>query len=173
MRADRFGSYSIDATFAGMPILSRRKSIVRYFFWWPPPRCHIVTSPCALRPPVRFLDSVSDFSGVCFVISLLSSIVRKRRAGVYGLNVFSAIFTSYKFSAYSIIFSPPQFPVLNRGPHVIDLYLNTPLHGFLDFGLRGRVRHFEHHGVLRLFYPKAFFRNDRPSDNLKMLRRHN
>jgi hypothetical protein len=30
------------------------------------------------------------------VISLLSSIVKKRRAGVYGLNVFSAIFTSYK-----------------------------------------------------------------------------
>ncbi len=86
-----------------------------------------VISPWELRPPVRFFDSVSDFSGVCLVISLLSSMVRKRREGVYGLNVFSAILTSclerferrrvafrnrlknprnYRFSAYSIIFSP-------------------------------------------------------------------
>src|SRR5580704_6408375 len=94
MRAERLGSYSMAATFAGIPVLSRRKSIERYRFWWPPPRCHIVTSPCELRPPVRFLLSVNDFSGVSFVISLLSSIVRKRRDGVYGLNVFSAIFAS-------------------------------------------------------------------------------
>jgi hypothetical protein len=29
MRAVRFGSYSIEATFAGMSILSRRKSMIR------------------------------------------------------------------------------------------------------------------------------------------------
>ena len=30
MRLDRFGSYSMVATFAGMPILSRLKSTTRY-----------------------------------------------------------------------------------------------------------------------------------------------
>jgi hypothetical protein len=43
---------------------------------------------------VRFFDSVNDFSGDSLVISLLSSIVRKRRDGVYGLNVFSAMVAS-------------------------------------------------------------------------------
>src|SRR5271155_1097907 len=94
MRAERFGSYSIEATFAGIPIFSRRKSIDRYRRACPPPRCHEVISPWELRPPVRFFDSLSDFSGVCLVISLLSSIVRNRRDGVYGLNVFSAIVAS-------------------------------------------------------------------------------
>ncbi len=70
------------ATFAGIPVLSRRKSIVRYRRACPPPRCHEVISPWELRPPVRFFDSVSDFSGVSLVISLLSSMVRKRRDGV-------------------------------------------------------------------------------------------
>src|SRR5579863_3712694 len=94
MRAERLGSYSMAATFAGMPIFSRRKSIERNRRACPPPRCQDVTSPWELRPPVRFFASVSDFSGVSFVISLLSSIVRKRRAGVYGLKVFSAIVAS-------------------------------------------------------------------------------
>src|SRR5271154_5623924 len=97
MRAERLGSYSIAATFAGIPVFSRRKSTVRYFCWCPPPRCQAVTSPCELRPPVRFCTSTSDFSGVCLVISLLSSMVRKRRDGVYGLNVFIAIVASYLF----------------------------------------------------------------------------
>src|SRR5271163_535084 len=97
MRAERFGSYSIAATFAGIPVFSRRKSTVRYFCACPPPRCHAVISPCELRPPVRFCTSTSDFSGVCLVISLLSSMVRKRRDGVYGLNVFIAIVASYRF----------------------------------------------------------------------------
>src|ERR1700685_2694715 len=79
------------ATFAGMPFFSRRKSIERYCFLWPPPRCQMVISPWALRPPVRFFGSTSAFSGVCLVISLLSSMVIKRRDAVYGLNVFSAI----------------------------------------------------------------------------------
>src|SRR5580698_2596870 len=97
MRAERFGSYSIAATFAGIPVFSRRKSTLRYFCWCPPPRCQAVTSPCEFRPPVRFCTSTSDFSGVCLVISLLSSMVRKRRDGVYGLNVFIAIVASYRF----------------------------------------------------------------------------
>src|SRR6516162_7213887 len=91
MRAERLGSYSMAATLAGIPSFSRRKSMDRYLRACPPPRCHEVTSPCELRPPVRFFDSTSDFSGVCLVMSLLSSMVRKRREGVYGLYVFSAI----------------------------------------------------------------------------------
>src|ERR1700687_5537001 len=81
----------MDATRAGMPFFSRRKSIERYCFLCPPPRCQMVISPCALRPPVRFFGSTSAFSGVSLVTSLLSSMVIKRRDAVYGLNVFSAI----------------------------------------------------------------------------------
>jgi hypothetical protein len=36
------------------------------------------------------------------VISLLSSMVRKRRDGVYGLNVFIAIVASYRFPSRSL-----------------------------------------------------------------------
>src|ERR1700723_3221341 len=91
MRAERLGSYSMAATFAGIPFFPRRKPTCRYFCVCPPPRCQAVISPCEFRPPVRFCDSTSDFSGVCLVISLLSSIVRKRRDGVYGLNVLIGI----------------------------------------------------------------------------------
>src|SRR5579863_1397475 len=79
------------ATRAGMPFFSRRKSMARYCFLCPPPRCQMVISPCALRPPERFLGSTRAFSGVSLVTSLLSSMVIKRREAVYGLNVFSAI----------------------------------------------------------------------------------
>src|SRR3979490_2184572 len=83
------------ATRAGIPFFSRRKSIVRYCFLCPPPRCQIVISPWELRPPERFFGSTSDFSGVCLVISLLSSMVTKRRDAVYGLKLFSAITLSF------------------------------------------------------------------------------
>src|SRR5712692_6396053 len=91
MLALRFGSYSMAATVAGTPSLSRRKSTTRYCFLCPPPRCHTTISPRLLRPPVRFFGSSNFFSGVCLVISLLSSMVMKRRDAVYGLKLFSAI----------------------------------------------------------------------------------
>ena len=58
MRADRFGSYSIVDTFAGMSRLSRLKSMMRYIRLWPPPRHQDVSSPLLLRPPdlVQRLD---------------------------------------------------------------------------------------------------------------------
>src|SRR5438309_10400024 len=84
MRADRLGSYSIAATLAGIPILSRLKSMTRYCFLCPPPRKRIETRPRLLRPPERCLPSTSDFSGVCFVMSSLVSSVAKRRDGVDG-----------------------------------------------------------------------------------------
>ena len=40
--------------------------------------------PLLLRPPVRFLGSVSDFSGRCFVISSNVRAVMKRRPGDVG-----------------------------------------------------------------------------------------
>src|SRR5437667_7796875 len=131
MLALRFGSYSIASTFAGTPSLSRRKSILRYCFLWPPPRCQTEISPWLLRPPERFFGSRRPFSGVSLVIWLLSRTVINRRDAVYGLKLFSPIAAScpahlgglhqplycltdfpaleildYKFSANSIIFSP-------------------------------------------------------------------
>src|ERR1700739_1912991 len=127
MLALRLGSYSIASTLAGTPSLSRRKSILRYCFLWPPPRCHTEISPWLLRPPERFFGSSRLFSGVCFVIWLLSSTVMNRRDAVYGLKLLSPISASYllklppvwrsirfepfdpgcyKFSEYSIISSP-------------------------------------------------------------------
>src|SRR5499433_1769017 len=90
----RFGSYSIAATLAGTPGLSRRKSTLRYCFLWPPPRCHTETSPWLLRPPERFFGSRSAFSGVSLVISLLSRTVMNRLDAVYGLKLFSPIAAS-------------------------------------------------------------------------------
>src|ERR1700733_1026964 len=87
----RFGSYSIAATFAGTPTLSRRKSTWRYCFLWPPPRCHTTISPWLLRPPERFFGSSNDFSGVSLVMWLLSKTVINRRDAVYGLKLFSPI----------------------------------------------------------------------------------
>ena len=69
MFAERFGSYSIVATLAGMPSLSRLKSMRRSFCLLPPPMCRTVMRPCALRPPDFFLLTSKDFSGLVHVIS--------------------------------------------------------------------------------------------------------
>src|SRR3984893_17100996 len=94
----RFGSYSIAATVAGTPTLSRRKSTWRYCFLCPPPRCQTTISPWLLRPPERFFGSSNAFSGVSLVIWLLSRTVINRRDAVYGLKLFSPIATSYLFA---------------------------------------------------------------------------
>src|SRR6516165_10575273 len=91
MLALRFGSYSMASTLAGTPLLSRRKSTLRYCFLWPPPRCQITTSPWLLRPPERFFGSSRAFSGCCLVTWLLSTTVINRRDAVYGLKLFSPI----------------------------------------------------------------------------------
>src|SRR6266850_7856445 len=86
MRAVRFGSYSTDATFAGIVNFSRRKSMRRYWRLWPPLMYRLVMWPLLLRPPVRFSGSSSDFSGSVFVMSAKSETERKRVAGVIGRN---------------------------------------------------------------------------------------
>src|SRR5574342_130996 len=87
MRADRFGSYSIPATTAGMPNFSRRKSMSRSMRLAPPPRCRTVMRPEAFRPFARRLGRSRLFSGVFLVISSLVSSVMYRRAGEVGLSV--------------------------------------------------------------------------------------
>src|SRR5919204_945040 len=87
MYAERFGSYSIAATFAGMPSRRRLKSTLRYRRLAPPPRWRDVLRPLTLRPPDFFRPSVSDFSGVDFVISAKSEYVTKRRPGLVGLGL--------------------------------------------------------------------------------------
>src|SRR5918911_5717282 len=87
MYAVRLGSYSIAATFAGMPSRRRLKSTLRYRRLAPPPRWRDVLRPLALRPPDFFKPSVSDFSGVDFVISAKSEYVTKRRPGLVGLGL--------------------------------------------------------------------------------------
>src|ERR1700757_1513213 len=110
MLALRFGSYSIEATLAGTPSLSRRKSTTRYCFLWPPPRCQTTTSPWLLRPPERFFGSSKFFSGVSLVMWLLSTTVINRRDAVYGLKLFSPIAASYLLTAVSL--SLESVPVL-------------------------------------------------------------
>src|SRR5215212_12114429 len=87
MYAERFGSYSIAATLAGMPSLRRLKSILRYRRLAPPPRWRAVLRPRALRPPDFVSPSTRDFSGSVFVISAKSAYVAKRRPGLVGLGL--------------------------------------------------------------------------------------
>src|SRR5258708_6637834 len=85
MRAERLGSYSMAVTLAGMPCLSRLKSMMRYARLAPPPRKRLEMRPRLLRPPVLGLPSTSDFSGVCLVMSSRVTTVMKRRDFVTGL----------------------------------------------------------------------------------------
>jgi len=48
----RFGSYSTRSMTPLMPSLSRRKSMMRYFWRDPPPMCRVVMRPEWLRAPV-------------------------------------------------------------------------------------------------------------------------
>src|SRR2546425_7650394 len=86
MRAERFGSYSIVETVAGMSRLSRLKSMRRYIRLCPPPRHHDVSSPRLLRPPVRWFGSTSGLCGSVAVISSKVWTVWNRWPGDVGLN---------------------------------------------------------------------------------------
>src|SRR5271165_2066360 len=92
MRAERLGSYSIVATVAGTPNLSRLKSIARSLRLWPPPRRQIVRSPELRRPLMRCFDSVSGLCGRFVVRSSFTVVVVNRRVGVTGLYVLIAMF---------------------------------------------------------------------------------
>src|SRR5579864_5224897 len=91
MRDERLGSYSIVATVAGIPVLSRLKSIMRSLRLWPPPINRIVVSPELRRPPVRGLGSTKGLCGCFVVMSSLTSVVRYRSVCVVGLYVLIGI----------------------------------------------------------------------------------
>src|SRR6266478_4273700 len=59
-----------------------------------------------------------------------------------------------------------------RRAHSRDFHLKNLLHRFLDLRLRSTGRNFKHHGVLRLFHAEAFFRDDRPPNDLIVRGRH-
>jgi hypothetical protein len=84
MRELRFGSYSIVSTTAGIPYLSRLKSIRRSFCLCPPPWWRIVILPELLRPPVRGFTVSSGLYGSFVVMSSFTSFVWKRSVGVMG-----------------------------------------------------------------------------------------
>src|ERR1041384_5249078 len=91
MLAVRFGSYSIEATRAGMSVFSRRKSIARYCRLWPPPMNREVTWPRLFRPPVFRFGETRLFSGRSAVSSENVIDVWKRRPADVGLNDFTGI----------------------------------------------------------------------------------
>src|SRR3954454_9661588 len=94
MRAERFGSYSMEVTVAGMPVFSRLKSITRYCCLCPPPMKREVVSPELRRPPERFFGSSNALCGRSVVNSWLTSVVLKRCVGVIALYALIAIFIS-------------------------------------------------------------------------------
>src|SRR5947208_12852745 len=87
MRADRFGSYSIVDTFAGMSCLSRLKSMARYIRLWPPPRHHDVRCPPLFLPPELCNDSTSGLCGSDEVSSSNTWTVWNLVPGDVGLNL--------------------------------------------------------------------------------------
>src|SRR3712207_2832411 len=87
MYAERFGSYSIAATFAGTPSLRRLKSTLRYRRLAPPPRWREVLRPLLLRPPDFLRPSTRVFSGSVFVIGEKSGYETNRSPGLVGLGL--------------------------------------------------------------------------------------
>src|SRR6266540_1422111 len=85
MRADRFGSYSMEATLPGTPVLSRRKSIRRRRRLAPPPRWRTVIRPWLFRPAWRRRGATRDFWGFERVISSKLCPLAPRRPGEVGL----------------------------------------------------------------------------------------
>src|SRR5687768_2574014 len=85
MRAVRFGSYSMEWTLPGTPVLSRRKSMMRRRLFAPPPRWRTVMRPWLLRPACRRRGATSDFSGFERVISSKPWPLAPRRPGDVGL----------------------------------------------------------------------------------------
>src|SRR5687767_8359397 len=91
MLADRFGSYWMLSTRAGIPSFVRFQSIIRYLRLWPLPRWRTVIRPWLFRPAFRLSATVSDFSGLLFVISSNAFDVIPRRPGDVGLYTLIAI----------------------------------------------------------------------------------
>src|SRR5690606_22900063 len=196
MRAVRFGSYSIAATLAGMPSLSRLKSMMRYIRLWPPPRKRAVMRPCELRPPVFLSGSSSDFSGSVFVISSKVATVMPRRAGDVGLYRLTPMV--HPASSISGTLEdrdplalcqghdglldlpraalrpalPAQLALLPDGVHLGDLHVEDLLDRLLNLRLVGVAVDFEH--VLALLHQgSSLLGNNRPLQNVSRVHQPN
>src|SRR5574341_291006 len=114
MRDDRFGSYSMAATVAGMLCLSRLKSIRRYICLCPPPRCRHVMRQRPLRPPVFLSGTSRDFSGVRLVTSSKVATLWNRRPGEVG-RYFRTGISAYPLVGFClVIYHPGPRPDLSR-----------------------------------------------------------
>src|SRR5512134_1783735 len=192
MRAERFGSYSIAATFAGISFLSRRKSTIRYFCLWPPPWCRHVMAPWLFRPPVACFFSTSRRSGFFGVRSSFVRTVIARTPGEVGLNfrIPMAIVSfpsrpSHAFEELDLFarlqghdgLLPPRakahgppaaldLPGHVHRPDLDDLHLEQLLHGFLDLLLLRAPVDFEGHGVRGPLEEGGLFRDQRPLEDV-------
>ena len=87
MRAERLGSYSMEATLPGTPTLSRLKSTMRYIRLLPPPLCLVVILPLLFLPALPFRGRSRDFSGFFLVISSKEGRAASLVPGVFGLGI--------------------------------------------------------------------------------------
>src|SRR5262245_18616558 len=90
MLAERLGSYSMVSTFPVTPILSRRKSIIRYRRLCPPPRWRTERRPRLSRPPLLGLGASRGLWGAFSELSR-STKVAKRRPALVGLLFLTGI----------------------------------------------------------------------------------
>src|SRR5581483_4397711 len=174
MRAERLGSYSTDATTAGMPCLSRLKSMTRYAFLWPPPMNRAEIRPVLVRPPVRCLGCTRDFSGVCFVISSRVTVEVKRRAGVTGVYFLIGILNLREVGHLLALLQPhvglfpigtiagetaaaAQLAFERRRADFRDFHLKKLFDGGFHRGLGGFLRHLEAQRALFVFLGHALF----------------
>src|SRR5579872_2895313 len=91
MRAERFGSYSSVATFAGIAAWLRLKSMMRYILRVPTPSWRTVMWPLKLRPECFLRTSTSERSGSTFERSEKSIVVMKRLPALVGLYFLTGI----------------------------------------------------------------------------------
>src|ERR687886_743936 len=91
MRAERLGSYSMVATRAGTPSLSRLKSMRRYRRLCPPPRWRVVMRPWLLRPAFDLRGRRSGLCGPVVGMSSNAPTDMPRRPGEVGLYLLIAI----------------------------------------------------------------------------------
>src|SRR5919197_6586845 len=91
MRAERLGSYSMVATRAGTPSLSRLKSMRRYRRLCPPPRWRVVMRPWVFRPAFDLRGRRSGLCGSVVVMSSHPTTDMPRGPGGGGLYLFIAI----------------------------------------------------------------------------------
>src|SRR5688500_14164200 len=122
MYEDRFGSYSRRSTFATMPSLSRRKSIIRSLCLWPDPLWRVVRRPTLLRPPVDLWPATRARTGLPRCRCERSGRSWKRVPGEVGLSCFIAMSLTLHCSRASRTLAAAQFDLLPLGEAHVGLF---------------------------------------------------